>query len=100
MPPLTLGPETHCLLVLGQEWKQTVAQLMLWMQEKWSMVADEPSQACCNVLQKLKWHKITKRELLATRGYMEDLRQVRMLDPLSSDPPARTALPISVEHSH
>ncbi|XP_040602017.1 LOW QUALITY PROTEIN: spectrin beta chain, non-erythrocytic 5 [Mesocricetus auratus] len=58
-----------------QEWKQTVAQLMLWMQEKWSMVADEPSQACCNVLQKLKWHKITKRELLATRGYMEDLRQ-------------------------
>lgn len=88
--PLTLGPETHCLLILRQEWKQAVAELMVCMQEKWPTVAGEPSQACCNILQKLKWHKITKSELLATHGYMEDLQQVRRLDrrcraPLSSD---------------
>ncbi|ERE70802.1 spectrin beta chain, brain 4-like protein [Cricetulus griseus] len=58
-----------------QEWKQAVAELMVCMQEKWPTVAGEPSQACCNILQKLKWHKITKSELLATHGYMEDLQQ-------------------------
>lgn len=80
MPPLTLGPETLCPLVLRQEWKQAVAELMLWMEEKWPMVADEPSEACSSIRQKLKWHERAKSELLATRGYMEDLQQVRILD--------------------
>lgn len=53
---------------------------MLWMEEKWPRVADERSQAGSNILQKLKWHKITKSELLASHRYMEDLQQVRMLD--------------------
>ncbi|XP_049989135.1 spectrin beta chain, non-erythrocytic 5 [Alexandromys fortis] len=57
------------------EWKQAVAELMLWMEEKWPMVADEPSQACSSVRQKLKWQEIAERELLASRGYMEDLQQ-------------------------
>ncbi|CAO2579266.1 Spectrin beta chain, non-erythrocytic 5, partial [Lemmus lemmus] len=57
------------------EWKQAVAELMLWMEEKWPMVADEPSQVCSSIRQKLKWHKIAKSELFATRGYMEDLQQ-------------------------
>nr|XP_048315627.1 spectrin beta chain, non-erythrocytic 5 [Myodes glareolus] len=57
------------------EWKQAVAELMLWMEEKWSMVADEPSQACSSIRQRLKWHEIAKSELLATRGYMDDLQQ-------------------------
>lgn len=53
---------------------------MLWMEEKWPRVADERSQAGSNILQKLKWRKITKSELLASRRYMEELQQVRMLD--------------------
>ncbi|KAL1785833.1 spectrin beta chain, non-erythrocytic 5 [Sigmodon hispidus] len=58
-----------------QEWKQTVAELVLWMEEKWPTVADEPFQACSEILQTLKWHKITKSEILASRGYMEDIQQ-------------------------
>lgn len=80
VPSLPLDPETHHLLVLGQEWKQAVAELMLWMQGKWATVAGEPSQACSNILKKPKWLEMTKRELLATRGYMQDLQQVRMLE--------------------
>lgn len=53
---------------------------MLWMEEKCSRLADERSQACSNILQKLKWHEIIKSELLASHRYMEDLQQVRMLD--------------------
>lgn len=102
MPPLTLGPETLCPLVLQQEWKQAVAELMLWMEEKWPMVADEPSQACSSIRQKLKWQEIAERELLATRGYMEDLQQVRILDSRCRALfrfPAYTALPVSIEHT-
>lgn len=80
MPTLPLGSETHSLLVLGQEWKQAAEGLMLWMEEKWSRVAEDSSQARSNILQKLKWHRITKRELLASQRYMEDLQQVRMLE--------------------
>ncbi|XP_036040911.1 spectrin beta chain, non-erythrocytic 5 [Onychomys torridus] len=58
-----------------QEWKQAVAELMLWMQEKWPTVADEPSQAYSNILEKLKRLEMTKSELLATHGYMQDLQQ-------------------------
>lgn len=53
---------------------------MQWMEEKWPRVADERSQACSNILQKLKWHKIVKSELLSSHRYVEDLQQVRMLD--------------------
>lgn len=91
MPLLTLGSVTHSLLVLGQEWKQAVAELMLWMEEKWPRVAGEPSQPHSDILQKLKWRKITESELLASHGSVEDLQQVRMLARrcralLSSDP--------------
>ncbi|XP_028622676.1 spectrin beta chain, non-erythrocytic 5 [Grammomys surdaster] len=58
-----------------QEWKQAADGLMQWMEEKWPRVADERSQACSNILQKLKWHKIIKSELLASYRYMEDLQQ-------------------------
>lgn len=80
MPTLSLASETHSLLVLRQEWKQAAEGLLLWMKEKWSRVADEHSQACSSIPQKLKWHKITKSELLASHRYLEDLQQVRMLD--------------------
>lgn len=90
MPTLTLASETHSLLALRQEWKQAAEGLLLWMEEKWSRVAGDHSQACSSLLQKLRWHKTTQRELLASRGFLEDLQQVRMLGRcealLASDP--------------
>lgn len=51
--------------------------MMLWMEEKWRMLADEPSEEPGNILQKLRWHKTAERELVATQGHVEGLQQVR-----------------------
>lgn len=51
--------------------------MMLWMEEKWRMLVDEPSQEPGNILQKLRWHKTAERELVATQGHVEGLQQVR-----------------------
>ncbi|KAF5925525.1 hypothetical protein HPG69_001972 [Diceros bicornis minor] len=59
-----------------QEWKQDVAELMLWMEEKWLLVADKLSPGPSNILRKLKWHEAAERELLATRGHVQGLQQV------------------------
>ncbi|XP_057577784.1 spectrin beta chain, non-erythrocytic 5 [Hippopotamus amphibius kiboko] len=58
-----------------QEWKQDVAEVMLWMEEKELMVADEPSRAPGNILRKLRWHEAAQRELVATQGHVEGLQQ-------------------------
>uniref|UniRef100_A0A4X1V167 Calponin-homology (CH) domain-containing protein n=1 Tax=Sus scrofa TaxID=9823 RepID=A0A4X1V167_PIG len=59
-----------------QEWKQDVAGVMLWMEEKRLMVADEPSQEPGNILREFRRHKAAERELLATQGHVEGLQQV------------------------
>ncbi|XP_023568382.1 spectrin beta chain, non-erythrocytic 5 [Octodon degus] len=58
-----------------QEWKQDVAEFMLWMEQKWAAVADEPSQVPGNVLQKLRWHRVVESELLASHGHVQGLQQ-------------------------
>ncbi|KAM5175969.1 spectrin beta chain, non-erythrocytic 5 [Callospermophilus lateralis] len=58
-----------------QEWKQDVVELMLWIEEKWSVAAHEPSRAPSSILRKLRRHEAVERELIATRGHMEDLQQ-------------------------
>uniref|UniRef100_A0A286XUZ7 Spectrin beta, non-erythrocytic 5 n=1 Tax=Cavia porcellus TaxID=10141 RepID=A0A286XUZ7_CAVPO len=58
-----------------QEWKQDVAALMLWMEEKWAVAADEPPQGPGNVLRKLWRHQMAESELLATCGHVESLQQ-------------------------
>ncbi|XP_064148191.1 spectrin beta chain, non-erythrocytic 5 isoform X4 [Loxodonta africana] len=58
-----------------QEWKQGVAELMLWMEEKELMAADEPAPEPRNILRKLRWHEAAERELLATHRHLEDLQQ-------------------------
>ncbi|KAM5235434.1 spectrin beta chain, non-erythrocytic 5 [Ctenodactylus gundi] len=58
-----------------QEWRQDVLELMLWMEEKWPVAAEAPTQAPGNILRKLRQHKIAESELLATRGHMESLKQ-------------------------
>ncbi|GAB5572546.1 spectrin beta chain [Prionailurus iriomotensis] len=59
-----------------QEWKQDVAELMLWIEEKGLMAAHGPSQEPSNILQQLKLHRAAERALLATYGHMEALQQV------------------------
>nr|XP_055236019.1 spectrin beta chain, non-erythrocytic 5-like isoform X2 [Gorilla gorilla gorilla] len=59
-----------------QEWKQDVAELMQWMEEKGLMAAHEPSGARRNILQTLKRHEAAESELLATRRHVEALQQV------------------------
>uniref|UniRef100_A0A667H474 Spectrin beta, non-erythrocytic 5 n=1 Tax=Lynx canadensis TaxID=61383 RepID=A0A667H474_LYNCA len=59
-----------------QKWKQDVAELMLWIEEKGLMAAHGPSQEPSNLLQQLKLHRVAERALLATYGHVEALRQV------------------------
>ncbi|XP_049479925.1 spectrin beta chain, non-erythrocytic 5-like [Panthera uncia] len=59
-----------------QKWKQDVAELMLWIEEKGLMAAHGPSQEPSNILQQLKLHRAAERALLATYGHMEALQQV------------------------
>ncbi|XP_006883283.1 PREDICTED: spectrin beta chain, non-erythrocytic 5 [Elephantulus edwardii] len=59
-----------------QEWKQAVAELMLWMEEKELMAIEEPTQEPRNVLRRLRQHKAAESELLAVNRRVEDLQQV------------------------
>ncbi|CAD7671031.1 unnamed protein product [Nyctereutes procyonoides] len=71
-----------------QKWKQDVAELVLWIEEKGQRAADEPSREPSKVLQQLRQHEAAERELLATLGHVEGLQQVgRQL--LSSRPQAQ-----------
>ncbi|XP_032273432.1 spectrin beta chain, non-erythrocytic 5 [Phoca vitulina] len=79
-----------------QKWKQDVAELVLWIEEKGLRAADEPSREPSNILQQLKRHKAAERELLATYGHVEGLRQVgRQL--LSDRPRAREDVQASLQ---
>lgn len=78
--PFPLAHETHFLLVLGQEWQQDVAGLVLWIEEKGLRAAEEPSRKPSDILQQAAWHEATKRELLASSGHVEGLQQVGVLD--------------------
>ncbi|KAM7154753.1 LOW QUALITY PROTEIN: spectrin beta chain, non-erythrocytic 5 [Molossus nigricans] len=74
-----------------QGWKQNVAELMLWMEEKGLMVVDEPSREPGNLLRNSK-HEAAERELLATQGHVEGLRRVGT-KLLSSGPHAQEGVP-------
>uniref|UniRef100_A0A2K5EHS7 Spectrin beta, non-erythrocytic 5 n=1 Tax=Aotus nancymaae TaxID=37293 RepID=A0A2K5EHS7_AOTNA len=58
-----------------QEWKQDVAELMQWMEEKGLLAAHEPSGAPRNILRTLKQHEAAECQLLATRRHVEALQQ-------------------------
>lgn len=75
-PPPHPSHETPSLLVLGQKWKQDVAELVLWIEEKGLRAADEPSWEPGNILQQLRRLQAAERELLAACGHVEGLQQV------------------------
>lgn len=68
-------------MVPGQEWKQDVVEVMLWMEEKGQMLVEEPSREPSNVRRKLRQHEAATRELAATQGHVEGLQQVRGAGP-------------------
>ncbi|XP_072594223.1 spectrin beta chain, non-erythrocytic 5 [Vulpes vulpes] len=79
-----------------QKWKQDVAELVLWIEEKGQRAADEPSREPSKVLQQLRQHEAAERELLATLGHVEGLQQVgRQL--LSSRPQAQEDVQSSLQ---
>ncbi|XP_058149963.1 spectrin beta chain, non-erythrocytic 5 [Dasypus novemcinctus] len=59
-----------------QEWKQDVEELTLWMGEKGLLVAGDACQEPSSSLRRLWRHEAMERELLATRGRVEELQQV------------------------
>ncbi|KAM8907210.1 spectrin beta chain, non-erythrocytic 5 [Lycaon pictus] len=79
-----------------QKWKQDVAELVLWTEEKGRRAADEPSREPSKVLQQLRQHEVAERELLANLGHVEGLQQVgRQL--LSSRPQAQEDVQSSLQ---
>ncbi|XP_077736870.1 spectrin beta chain, non-erythrocytic 5 [Canis aureus] len=79
-----------------QKWKQDVAELVLWIEEKGRRAADEPSREPSKVLQQLRQHEAAERELLANLGHVEGLQQVgRQL--LSSRPQAQEDVQSSLQ---
>ncbi|KAM6202501.1 spectrin beta chain, non-erythrocytic 5 [Rhynchocyon petersi] len=59
-----------------QEWKQDVAELMLWMEEKDLIAAHNVFHGPRTIPRKLRWHEAAESELLVTHRHMEDLLQV------------------------
>ncbi|XP_069861789.1 spectrin beta chain, non-erythrocytic 5 [Dipodomys merriami] len=58
-----------------QGWKQDIAELVLWLEDKGLAAADGQPQRPSDVLRKLRWHEAAVSELLATRQHVERLQQ-------------------------
>ncbi|XP_072479324.1 spectrin beta chain, non-erythrocytic 5 [Notamacropus eugenii] len=65
-----------------QEWNQDVAEMMLWMEEKCLIAADESYREPGIVLRKLKRHEAAESEVLANQSRVEQLQQLgnKLLD--------------------
>ncbi|XP_044521048.1 spectrin beta chain, non-erythrocytic 5 [Gracilinanus agilis] len=65
-----------------QKWNRDVAEMMLWMEEKCLMAADESSREPGIILRKLKRHEAAESEVLANRQMVEQLQQLgnKLLD--------------------
>ncbi|XP_043836496.1 spectrin beta chain, non-erythrocytic 5 [Dromiciops gliroides] len=59
-----------------QEWNRDVAEMMLWMEEKCLIAADESHREPGIVLRKLKRHEAAESEVLANQPRIEQLWQV------------------------
>ncbi|XP_012865444.1 PREDICTED: spectrin beta chain, non-erythrocytic 5 [Dipodomys ordii] len=58
-----------------QGWKQDIAELVLWLEDKGLAAADGQPQRPSDVLRKLRWHEAAVSELLAARQHVERLQQ-------------------------
>ncbi|KAM9061272.1 LOW QUALITY PROTEIN: spectrin beta chain, non-erythrocytic 5 [Sarcophilus harrisii] len=65
-----------------QEWSQDVAEMMLWLEEKWLVAANESYREPGTVLRKLKRHEAAESEVLANQKRVRQLLQLgnKLLD--------------------
>ncbi|XP_074140888.1 spectrin beta chain, non-erythrocytic 5, partial [Sminthopsis crassicaudata] len=59
-----------------QEWSQDVAEMILWMEEKWLVAADESYREPGVILRKLKRHEAAESEVLANQKRVQQLLQL------------------------
>uniref|UniRef100_G3VXY1 Calponin-homology (CH) domain-containing protein n=1 Tax=Sarcophilus harrisii TaxID=9305 RepID=G3VXY1_SARHA len=72
------GPAVRMMM----EWSQDVAEMMLWLEEKWLVAANESYREPGTVLRKLKRHEAAESEVLANQKRVRQLLQLgnKLLD--------------------
>uniref|UniRef100_A0A8C8T063 Calponin-homology (CH) domain-containing protein n=1 Tax=Pelusios castaneus TaxID=367368 RepID=A0A8C8T063_9SAUR len=61
-----------------QEFNRDVAELLIWMEEKYKIASDESYRDPTNILRKLKWHEAAEKEMMANKKHFAELIMVRM----------------------
>ncbi|KAM7109778.1 LOW QUALITY PROTEIN: spectrin beta chain, non-erythrocytic 5 [Ciconia maguari] len=56
-----------------QEFNRDVAELLIWMEEKYKIASDESYRDPTNVLRKLKWHEAAEKEMMANEEHFATL---------------------------
>ncbi|XP_078089380.1 spectrin beta chain, non-erythrocytic 5-like [Mustelus asterias] len=58
-----------------QEFNRDVAELLMWIDEKYEIASDESYRDLTNILRKLKRHEAVEKEVMANQVRVEDLRK-------------------------
>ncbi|XP_019374606.1 PREDICTED: spectrin beta chain, non-erythrocytic 5 [Gavialis gangeticus] len=56
-----------------QEFNHDVAELLIWMEEKYKIASDESYRDPTNILRKLKWHEAAEKEMMAHKEHFAEL---------------------------
>ncbi|XP_074853761.1 spectrin beta chain, non-erythrocytic 5 [Carettochelys insculpta] len=56
-----------------QEFNHDVAELLIWMEEKYKIASDESYRDPTNILRKLKWHEAAEKEMMANKKHFAEL---------------------------
>ncbi|CAM5151113.1 unnamed protein product [Natator depressus] len=56
-----------------QEFNRDVAELLIWMEEKYKIASDESYRDPTNILRKLKWHEAAEKEMMANKKHFAEL---------------------------
>nr|XP_025044105.1 spectrin beta chain, non-erythrocytic 5 [Pelodiscus sinensis] len=59
-----------------QEFNHDVAELLIWMEEKYKIASDESYRDPTNILRKLKWHEAAEKEMMANKKHFAELIMV------------------------
>uniref|UniRef100_A0A8C3S247 Calponin-homology (CH) domain-containing protein n=1 Tax=Chelydra serpentina TaxID=8475 RepID=A0A8C3S247_CHESE len=60
------------------EFNRDVAELLIWMEEKYKIASDESYREPTNILRKLKWHEAAEKEMMANKKHFAELIMVRV----------------------
>eukprot|EP00061_Rhincodon_typus_P013017 g39117.t1 len=62
-----------------QEFNRDVAELLMWIDEKFKLASDESYRDPTNILRKLKRHEAVEKEVMANEVRVDDLSKVQLL---------------------